>query len=471
MLPLVEFPELVQHYAPFFEDVFSVDALIEFKRYISGLIMSENKTVDGINRLFVIESRNQSSLNWLLTASPFSLDALNQARLALLDDLPGTRMKPKGVFSVDDTLLSHYGEDFEQIAQLWDHVSGTYVWAHDLVTIHYSDDETDYPVLFQLWEPVDLAKLEAGIRDAGIPLKASKEAWKESDPRKWRGYLLGVWRRRQKSHTELQELYDSKLIIVEKLLQQWVETHPGEERPITFDNWFTQPAFCRFLDETLKLPYVGTLAETDKVNLKDGQSSLKGFADRLKTEHLQAVEDRTQPVFRKISISYKGERETYYSYCNTHHVHNFGKQHLVVNYRQADLSDNPIFLISNRLYWNSPGITRIRRHRWPVEVYHEEGKAEGLDQYQLRSFGAIQRHVALVAVVYSILRAAQHDPALQEKLQRQLQIKLEGHPASWRRASQAQALWCLALFISAGLTQGQSLPQILDPLIKAICRS
>ena len=68
MFPLVEFPELVQHYAPFFKEVFSAEAFIEFERYISGLIVSENKTVDGINRLFVTESRNQSSLNRLLTA-------------------------------------------------------------------------------------------------------------------------------------------------------------------------------------------------------------------------------------------------------------------------------------------------------------------------------------------------------------------------------------------------------------------
>ncbi len=203
MFPLVEFPELVQHYAPFFKDVFSAEALIEFKRYISGLIVSENKTIDGINRLFVVESRNQSSLNRLLTGSPFSLETLNQARLDLLASLPGTQMKPKGVLSVDDTLLMHYGQDFEQIAKLWDHVSGSYVWAHDLVTIHYSDDETDYPVLFQLWVPVDLEKLEQGIRAAGIPIKASKEALKDTDPQKWRGYLLGVWQRRQKGHPEL----------------------------------------------------------------------------------------------------------------------------------------------------------------------------------------------------------------------------------------------------------------------------
>jgi hypothetical protein len=471
MFPLVEFPELVQHYAPFFKDVFSAEALIEFERYISGLIVSENKTVEGINRLFVVESRNQSSLNRLLTASPFSVEVLNQVRLDLLASLPGTQMKPKGVFSVDDTLLTHYGQDFEQIAQLFDHTTGAYVWAHNLVTIHYSDDETDYPVLFQLWEPVDLEKLERGIREAGITLKASKEALKEMDPQKWRGYLLGVWRRRQKSHRELCELYDSKLIMVQKMLEQWVKTHPGEQRPVTFDNWFTQPAFCRFLDQTLKLPYVGTLAETDQVNLKTGQTTLKNFAAQLKQEHLEAMNNHSKPVFQKITIHYKGERESYYSYCNTHHIHNFGKHRLVINYRQADLSDNPTFFISNRLIWQAIGITRIRRHRWPVEVYHEEGKAEGLDQYQLRSFSAIQRHIALVAVVYSLLRAAQHDTDLQKKLQRQLKTKLEGNPASWRRASQAQALWCLALFISTGLTQGSSLPHVMAPLIKAICRS
>ena len=181
MYPLVEIPELVQHYAPFFEQVFSPEAFIEFKHYISGLVVSENKTVDGINRLFVTECRNQSSLNRLLTESPFSLEALNRARLSVLASLPGTQIKPKGVLSLDDTLLIHYGQNFEKIAKLFDHVTQSYVWAHDLVTVHYSDEETDYPVQFQLWEPVELEKVEAGLRASGIQLKASKEALKETE--------------------------------------------------------------------------------------------------------------------------------------------------------------------------------------------------------------------------------------------------------------------------------------------------
>ena len=471
MYPLVEFPELVQHYAPFFEEVFSPEALVEFKRYISGLIVSENKTVDGINRLFVVENRNQSSLNRLLTESPFSLDELNASRLRLLGSLPGTRIKAKGVLSLDDTLLIHYGQDFEKIAKLFDHVTQSYVWAHDLVTIHYSDEETDYPVQFQLWEPVELEKVEAGLRASGIQLKTSKAALKETEPHKWRSYVLGVWQRQQKKHQELRELYDSKLSLAQKMLTQLVREHPEAHLPVTFDSWFTQPEFCKFLDQELKVAYVGTLSGKDLLTLKTGLLPVEQFAERLKQEHLAASAQGEKPIFRRISIPFKGKQDTYYSYCRTHRIHNFGRHRLVINYRQADLSDNPTFYISNRLIWHAAGITRIRRHRWPVEVYHQEGKAEGLDQYQLRDFSAIQRHVALVAVVYSLLRAAQHDPVLRGKLQRILHQELEGHPAAGRRAAQAQSLWALALFISAGLTQGQSLQAIMEPLLHSMCRA
>jgi len=472
MIPLVGFPELVEHYAPHFARVFSPEALVQFKRYLSGLLVSENKTVDGINRLFVHESRNQSSLNRLLTESPFRVSELNLARLELLDILPGTRMKPQGVLSVDDTLLAHYGRHFEQIAKLWDPVQDCFVWAHDLVTLHYSDDDTDYPVLFQLWKPVELDKLEQGLLAARVKLRASKQALKTEAPEKWRNYLMGVWRRHSKEPA-VAALYDSKLRIAEQLLQQWAENHPDLRAhvPVTFDNWFTQPGFCHYIGNTLGLAYVGTLAPSNLVALQTGTERLDTFAARLKTEHLQAVRDGHAPVFKRVTIGYKGERESYYCYCMTHRIHNFGKLRLVINHRQADLADDPTFYIANRLKWQAAGITRIRRHRWPVEVYHEEGKDEGLDQYQLRDFEAIGRHVALVAVAYSLLRAAQHDHGLRDRLQGELELKLEGSAGSWRRATQAQCLWSLALFNSTGLNQGQPLQQLMAPLLRAVCRA
>jgi hypothetical protein len=467
MVPLVELPEIVRHYSPFFAPVFSEAALAQFQRYVSGLIVSENKTVEGINRLFVLDTRNQSSLNRLLSESPFSLKALNEARLGLLASLPGTAMKAKGVLSLDDTLLSHYGQHFENIAKLYDPSSGCYVWAHNLVNLHYSDDQTDYPVAFRLWKPADLEALETGLQAADITLNASKLALKEKDPKKWRQYLLSLWRRKQ-HQPEVKALYKSKLTIAEELLSSFVSEHQVR-LPVTFDSWYTQPAFCRFLDRELKLAYVGTLAGDEQVQLTTGERKLEDFAAHLKQEHQEALKAGAKPVFAKISISYKGEKETYYSYSHTHRIRNFGKVRLVINHRTADLSDSPVFYICNRLNWQAPGITRIRRHRWPVEVYHEEGKAEGLDQYQVRDFTAISRHIALVAVTYSLLRAAQHDHVLSDKLQQQLKTRLDGSVASWRRGTQAQALWSLAVFISAALAQGKPLQEVMAPFIAAVC--
>jgi len=467
MMPIVELPEIVKHYSPWFRSVFTDEALVQFQRYVSGLLVSENKTVAGINRIMVHQSRNQSSLNRLLTAAPYSESKLEASRLALLESLPETRLKAKGVLSVDDTHLLHYGQKFEQIAVLWDPVQKRYAPAHNLVNLHYSDEQTDYPLAFQLWKPADLDKLETGLPEAGIPLRADKVALKESEPKKWRQYLLGVWSRHQ-DNAEVAALYESKLLIARRKIAQFKEGHPELTLPVTFDSWYTQPGFCRYLDKELNLPYVGTLTDKDQVILKQGDQTLEAFAAQLKEDHLTALKQGKPPLFGKITIPYKGEKETYYAYCRTLRIRKFGKQRLVINHSKPDLSDTPRFFNTNRLHWQASGITRIRRHRWPVEVYHQEGKAEGLDQYQVRDFQAISRHIGLVAVTYSLLRAAPHDLALKHKLQRQLKFDLDDSAPAWRRASCAQSLWALGALISAGLVQGQSLDDVLSPLLAAV---
>ena len=467
MLPLVEIPEIVRHYESFFTEVFSPAALEQFKRYVSGLIVSYNKTVEGINRLFVFDVRHQSSLNRLLTESPFSISKLHQARLALLSSIPQTQMKRKGVLSIDDTLLTHYGQHFEKITPLYDSVHQCYVWAHNLVNLHYSDDDTDYPVDFALWEPTDVDALEKGLVAAGRSLRESKYSLKQSDPKKWRSYLVGVWRRHQHKPA-VGALYQSKLHLAQHLLAQFVANYPDQNLPVTFDSWYTQPAFCRYVDKTLKRAYVGTLDGDARVKLTSGEHPLSIFDQSLQARHQAAIEAGKQPLFKKLSITYKGEKEHYYSYCKTHRIATFGKQRLVINHQKADLSDPPRLFISNRLNWQAGGITRIRRHRWPVEVYHEKGKAEGLDQYQVRDFEAIKKHIALVTVTYSLLRAAQHDRVLLQKLQQHIETTLGGSVPTARRITQAQALWALATFTATALAQGQSLQQIMQPVLATL---
>jgi hypothetical protein len=62
MYLIIEQPKIVEHYAQYYAKIFSPAALIQFARYISGLLVLENKSVEGINRLCVFESRNYTEL-------------------------------------------------------------------------------------------------------------------------------------------------------------------------------------------------------------------------------------------------------------------------------------------------------------------------------------------------------------------------------------------------------------------------
>ena len=182
MFPLVELPSIVEHYAPYFAPVFSPEAFIQFQRYLSGLLVSENKSVEGINRLCVYESRNQSSLNRLLTASPFELAAVDQARFAMMNSIEAMRLKPKGVLSIDDTLLSDAGQHFDEIAYRYDHSQDCYTWAHNLVTLHYSDDVTDYPLEFEPLASRTVSQNRSGTGRSGRAAESEQTGAENTDP-------------------------------------------------------------------------------------------------------------------------------------------------------------------------------------------------------------------------------------------------------------------------------------------------
>ncbi len=65
----------------------------------------------------------------------------------------------------------------------------------------------------------------------------------------------------------------------------------------------------------------------------------------------------------------------------------------------------------------------------------------------MRDFATIYRHIALVALTYSLLRAVPHDKGLLHKLQHHIETKLGGSAGCWPHNTQAQALWSLASFI------------------------
>lgn len=464
MLPLVSMPSIVEYYSSNFESFFSASEYQRFKKYLSGLLVSENKTVEGINRLFTNDVENQCSLNRFLTASTYDIDSLNQARLNWLNTQEQTRFKSNGayggVLSIDDTLLTHYGKNFEKIAKLKDHSSGQYVWAHNLVNLHYSDDQTDLPTYFRLWEPVSDEDLESGLLKANVSIKESKKILKTEAPKKWRNYLNYLYRKHQ-NREDIQAIYKTKIHIGKDLLKEFYSQYSDAKIPVCFDKWFTNPKFCKLITNELGQNYVAGIKSDAQVMRKGSKKITLGeFANQLREQHFSNKEENGELIFKKTTIKYKGKKEVFYNYCKTHTICGYGKQKLLISFQQEDLSGSARIFICNCLTWRVQQITRVGRHRWPIEEYHKEGKAEGLNQYQIRNFKGIYKHIAFVALTYSLLKYAQHDTTFLDHLQTQLETKIEPTLPFFRRTIQAQCLWVIIEWVQKQIELGNPLQEV-----------
>ena len=76
--------------------------------------------VSGINREFALTT-DQSCLNRWLTEVEWDVTALNDRRLAWLQQAPQTRYSGRGVIAIDNTLVTHEGKLIEDVGWFWDH--------------------------------------------------------------------------------------------------------------------------------------------------------------------------------------------------------------------------------------------------------------------------------------------------------------------------------------------------------------
>lgn len=464
MMLLVDFPSIVKKYAPFFEHCFSPGGYEHFKKAISGYIVSDNKTLEAINRMFVNSPRHQASFNKFFNRQNFCLAEVNRARMGLLQANPGTCFKENGVLGVDSSLLKHYGRHFDNIYYHYDYVHKCYRWAHDLVTLHYSDGRTDYPVLWRLWDPPDWEAVAGYLKGQGLTINADKWAKRHTEPQKWRNYIRSRYKDGRKVHPGVVGIYKTKNHIALELLRGFCAQYPGRGFPVALDTGFTSAELCGAISGELGLDYVGALREDQYVTDRDSGAEvpLKELVAKLR-------EGRTGPVpgknIQKTGFAYKGEKQVRYAYFANHRVRGFDKkQRLVISFLREDLSDRPSFTVTNRLSWHPSGILRIRRHRWPVETYHQEGKAEGLEGYQVRHEKAIQTYVAFVVVAYSMLKCTVHDQDLLSSIQQRLQTGTDGTLPFLRRLMKAEGLMLLIEHIFLMVQQGQPLEKVFQSL-------
>jgi hypothetical protein len=220
MLPIVQFPRIVEQQAAWFDPVFSTDEQRKhFREYVTGLIAGDKVTVTAINNLF-LGHNDQSALNKFLTLADWDEEDLNRRRVRM--ELARLYRRPvnaaAGRLILDDTLAHHTRCTMDWLAYLWDHAEGRYTWAHDVVTACYVNRSDQFPVDLRLWFQFQAKKELAKLQQAAPVLAAQptlegyrqrlvcwcfssasactrpRPSWRPIwSGRRWRGNCLSAW--------------------------------------------------------------------------------------------------------------------------------------------------------------------------------------------------------------------------------------------------------------------------------------
>jgi len=172
MLPITSFLSCTEPIDGF--ECFSTRQKYHAKTYVTGLVASSNKTVQGISTL-VLPAKSERALNKFLTEYDWDEDHLNKERLELLQQADDTRWSSEGVVIIDDTFTHKTGVKIPHAGKFYDHVSHSYIWGQNLIYALYADEKTTYPLGFRLYEKDDKRRVELAIElvdeliEIGVP--------------------------------------------------------------------------------------------------------------------------------------------------------------------------------------------------------------------------------------------------------------------------------------------------------------
>ena len=323
-----------------FKPCFTKPQFRNFSTYILGLVASEGKkNIDAINRSFM-DSRDQSTLNRFLTASPWSIQRLESKRLTLARQSLLLTEGSSGALIIDDTINEKTGKHMEEAGYHYDSSQGKAVWGHDLVTTHYDNGETEYPASLSLYVKKDTC------------------------------------------HEE-KKTFKTKIQLAVDQIEAFTPP-PGTRTVVTFDSWY----FCRQIVEAVRgrgWDWV-TQAEANRViHLKGVKMNVTELAESLPEER-----------FRKVTVG--GEVFSLSGFKAW--MSKVGEVRLVVSGEE----DGFHFYVTNRLEWTDRRVVEAYRVRQSIEVFYRDVKQNlGLEEYQVRKGRGAIIHWHLVFTAYTLL--------------------------------------------------------------------
>ena len=387
MLPLAGVPLLGAAWLKSYRDIFCREAGFEHvSRYLAGLLLSPNKTVQGIyaQQLWPEDPPgSRRAMHAAVFEAGWDSDELMGRHCEVV---AGThRGRGLEVISLDWTYVHHErGPAIYAVKRAYDHVAGRLSRYQTVVPAVVANadylDGVAVAVQFPNYQTEALEYLQVTAQENYPNLESARQRVLE---------LLHYHKNRV--------AYRKRPDIAVAIVQQLEAEGPFPQAHYAFDNGVLCLPLTRRIEAQGK-HWVSELESSRGIQWQGQWRRVDEVAAELRTQHPHSL--------RQLQVTGRnGGEKSFWVFTKTIRLKRYGRKRLVIVHDQAELTDSPRFLLTDALHWEGARILRVWSYRWPVEIFHEFCKqVVGLEAAQVRKEEAVKRHFRLSCVAQSLLQ-------------------------------------------------------------------
>lgn len=320
MIPVLEIPSFVTDFVNGIGGL-TYRTMTQMPRYVTGLMVSRNKTITGIRENFA-GGRSSRSINRFLLDSSWNNKKVNEERVAELQRQNETRWSMKGVGIIDDSLVEKTGKLIPFSGTFYGHCEKRYVHAINMVSMQYADRKVNYPVDFRIYEK------EQNVTD--------------------------------------EEAFATKIELAIQLITDAVKVHRMPVKTFIFDSWYMSRKMTDGI-EALCREWIGACKSNLLVKYKGNFMPLETYANQV-----------PENLFMETEI--KGKK--YHVFTKTLFMKSLDKNIRIIISR--DEKGDMVYLATNRRDFVVKVVAAYML-RWKIEQFYKDAKEHlGLDGCQVR---------------------------------------------------------------------------------------
>lgn len=447
MLPLVGIPQSIQKSFQSYRSVFCRTAGFKHvSRYLTGLLLSPNKTLQGIYHQWVwpegeqVERRSMHAS--VFESAGWNCQSLMQRHRQVVS--AAHQGQGRAVLSLDWTFAHHpYSEEIYGAKAAYDYVNRCWSRYQTVVTAAIANphrvDGVAVEVQCPNYQAEELAYLEMTAQDSYEQMEQVVQRLEE---------LLHY----QKNRLAYRKRTEMAVDIVRQLEAE------GEfpQADYAFDCGVLSRPLTELIEASGK-HWVSEIESSRLILWQGHWQRVDGVAQTLGREHPESF-------VPKVVTCRNGQQRMIWAFSKTVRLKKYARKRLVIVHETAELSDHPRFLLTDALHWDSARSFATWSYRWPIETFHEFAKqVVGFESAQLRKEEAVKRHFCLSCVAQSLLQATPGSGQSSERFE--FAQPHEQTVGQRLYTLGREALEQLLEMTQGLLAQGQSVAQIMEVLM------